>query len=645
MSNLNLLTKDWTTDKDGNTFAYGTKWKPVQPFRGRFFPRPRYDIEMIMYKSLRGLPVPKGFVIPPGKVDAKHHYMEFVREMFDYEDSIWKYEWNPYAVRMLDAKLDNNYLMVAGHQRSGKSEFVGLWSVTNFLFDPFNTKCLLTSLTLKSARGKIWAKVTECWQQACRHYAKCYGIEITDGERYMPGKLLNSQGIIKYLDNGVETEQAGIELVPGNVESARDSAEKIQGYHRNRMFAGLDELASLDHGLMRTIQTNIFTDKNADITGVFNPDSYFDPAGVASEPFPGGWASLAKDAMEWRNKYGLTIRLCGSSSPNLAEDGNKYPYLLSREEYDTQKIALGERSKDFCKMYEAIWSAEGSAESIYSEHEIMDYKGMQKIEREWIEPPVRCAFLDPSFAMDGDSSIAAFGICGQARIDGETKKILCQDGPVVRLDADIDVKKGKPEQIVAKFIKECRDREIHPKMAGLDVTGSQLYNLLARDWSPDLLQVNFGEAPSDIPISRTDPTPAKDKFTRKVSEIWYLGKALLRSGQLKGLTEDVVSEMVKRNYETVSNGKIQVEPKDKMKARSLKSPDRADALLGLAYLCRERLGLLAKEMPKRDSGKFGWWKPGQMGPLSPTKKKTDLNSCLRPGIVFGSPDGKALWKK
>ena len=79
-----------------------------------------------------------------------------------------------------------------------------------------------------------------------------------------------------------------------------------------------------------------------------------------------------------------------------------------------------------------------------------------------------------------------------------------------------------------------------------------------------------------------------------MSEIWFVGKELIRSGQIRNLDPDTVQEMTSRTYEE-KNGKVQVEPKVKMKLRTKKSPDRSDALFCCIHLARLRFGLASTE--------------------------------------------------
>jgi hypothetical protein len=100
--------------------------------------------------------------------------------------------------------------------------------------------------------------------------------------------------------------------------------------------------------------------------------------------------------------------------------------------------------------------------------------------------------------------------------------------------------------------------------------------------------------------SGTDPRPANEVYINSVSEIWFSGAEYLRSGQLRGIKPALARELTARTYETKARGKVQVEPKVKMKLRTNQSPDLADAALLNLYLCRKRLGMASKARAKAD---------------------------------------------
>ena len=54
-------------------------------------------------------------------------------------------------------------------------------------------------------------------------------------------------------------------------------------------------------------------------------------------------------------------------------------------------------------------------------------------------------------------------------------------------------------------------------------------------------------------------------------------------------------QLTNRKTEWAENGKLRVQPKEKMKAEGLKSPDRADALLGCIVCGPEMGGAMTSE--------------------------------------------------
>lgn len=65
-----------------------------------------------------------------------------------------KFIWNEWNLRMLKYACAHNYLAIAGCSGFGKSEFAAVWAIINFLCDPANTLCILTSVTMGASRKK-----------------------------------------------------------------------------------------------------------------------------------------------------------------------------------------------------------------------------------------------------------------------------------------------------------------------------------------------------------------------------------------------------------------------------------------------------------------------------------------------------------
>ena len=145
--------------------------------------------------------------------------------------------------------------------------------------------------------------------------------------------------------------------------------------------------------------------------------------------------------------------------------------------------------------------------------------------------------------------------------------------------------------MVQQFMDLCVGRHIHADHAAMDATGAGrvLHDIIAEKWSPMVLAVQFGGAPSERPVGMGNQT-AKDLYDRRVSELWHVGIEYIRAGQIRNLTFELANEMKARHYEHTKTGglRIKVESKTDMKSRVGFSPDIADSYMILLELARTR---------------------------------------------------------
>jgi hypothetical protein len=232
--------------------------------------------------------------------------------------------------------------------------------------------------------------------------------------------------------------------------------------------------------------------------------------------------------------------------------------------------------------------------------------GADKPVTTWIDRPQLVAGLDPSFSHGGDKAILVIGKVGKAvnPSTGEIQTVFERVETIV-LDNDItDTSISKDEWIIKLVKPKLLQYGIKPQDLAIDTTGggASFSSLVRRDIGTGFLDVIFNSSPSDMRFSASDKRTGKERFVNMVSEIWYVGKELIRSGQLRNLDPDTVTEMCARTYDDKA-GKVQVEPKDKMKKRTggKKSPDRSDALFLAIFLARSRHGLSSTEKAAKRS--------------------------------------------
>ncbi len=118
------------------------------------------------------------------------------------------------------------------------------------------------------------------------------------------------------------------------------------------------------------------------------------------------------------------------------------------------------------------------------------------------------------------------------------------------------------------------------------------------------MRVTFGGRASDKRVSMNSQLTGEELYMNRVSELWFVGKELMRTKQIYGITSDLAQEMCSRNYDMIKTGslKVKIESKPEFKARFGRSPDLADAAFLALDCARQRLGLVAIDPPKEGEG-------------------------------------------
>jgi hypothetical protein len=433
---------------------------------------------------------------------------------------------------------------------------------------------LVMSTTLKDSRKRIWGSVREYWQAAPP----------------MPGKLVDSMGLIRYDDGeGGTSDKCGITLIAAEKKKDKEAVGKLIGFKNKRVIVIADEMPELSESILEASASNLSgAPELFQFIGIGNPASRFDAFGVFAKP-AGGWQSANPMDEEWDSVWGKCIRFDGTKSPNIIAGKVLYPWILTQEKVDEGARQFGENSLAFYRMFRGYWAPTGDEDNIYSETEIVASEADQ--EAIWMEEPLTVAALDPAFTNGGDRAVLYFGKYGKSR-DG-LPTLSLSHYKLLRDDVS-NKKQTRSEQIVQQFREECECEGVLPENAAFDSSGAggpfgDVVNML---WSRDILRVQFGGKASDMPVSLVDATPGSERYYNRVSELWFSGKELMRTRQLKGVNIELAKELCARKYKTIKGTslRMQVEPKEDMKARTGQSPDIADAAAILIELCRQKYG-------------------------------------------------------
>lgn len=515
------------------------------------------------------------------------HFKRIVEILWGPNNKAKQWEWNPWAEKALEAchfhpitGARYPHVGLSGCGSSGKTAILALHILVNWMCDPINTLCMVTSTDLAAAKKRVWGEIIQFWQAA---------------QSAMPGKLVESKGIIITVNpktGNKLSDKSGISLIAGEKRKEREAIGKIIGAKNKRVFMGADELPELTEAILEASMSNLATNPTFQLLAAGNFKNRHDAFGQFVEPLD-GYDSINVETENWLTKQGHCVRFDGLKSPNILSGENIWKGIYGSKQLAAHRKDLGENTAGFWRMCRSFEAPLGLDNCIYSESDFAAGKAREY--PIWRGDSVKVSGLDPSFTNGGDRTVQWFGRFGA---DTTGKNVLCLYKKML-LREDVRIKeKTRNFQIAEQFRDNCIAEGVTPRHAAVDATaaGGVFCDIVNELWSREVLRVDFSGSPSDLLVSTTSPKTAKDSYDRRVTELWYVGLEFMKHGQLKGITDELSREMKARHYETVKGAeglKMRVETKADMKERLGFSPDEADAFFVMLDLCRQRLGFLS----------------------------------------------------
>ena len=485
--------------------------------------------------------------------------------------------WHPWADRMLEEACKHKYLAISGAASSGKTAFAAIWALVSWLCDPVYTMVLVTSTSLKESRKRIWGAIREYYM----------------APQCLPGKLVDSVGIIRLrpedAGGAAVSDRCGITLIPGEKKKEKEAIGKLIGMKNQRVIMIADELPELSEAIIQAGYSNLSSNPHFQLMALGNFNSMYDAFGQFAKP-KDGYSSINAEMDGWETERGYCLRFDGLKSPNFAQDKDVWPIYGRKQLKEHQKI--GSTTAAFWRMCRSFPCPAGEEFTIYSEADLI--RGQVDQRAQWRSGYTNVAFLDPAFTSGGDRAVVYFARYGAA-LSG---KMTIEFTEYLVLNEDVQKQdQSRNFQIAQQYKQCCLDRGVSVQNAGCDVSGPGIVfgEILAQIWSPRFYRVQFGGAPTTMPVGSDDPKPAAEVYYNRVSEIWHVGLDFVRGDQIRGLCPEAAKELKARRYDTVKQGtlKIRVEPKIEMKHRTGKSPDIGDSACGVIDLCRNRFGAVA----------------------------------------------------
>lgn len=518
---------------------------------------------------------------------AWKHFCNAVDLIWNYKGSPTPFIWHPWAITMIQDAFKHKRYAVSSGGSGGKTEVFAVYALVWWLSNPFANVVLVNTTTLKDADGRIWGSITKYFSGMVAR---------------PPGKLISSAHAIKTVDpkTGQTLDKFGIRLFACEKSKEAESSRAIRGQKHGdggKIIVIMDEAAELGVAIRNAFEENLTQNPNCQIIALANANSPFDNFGEMCKPKDGGWEKYDPEWDEWEGEGAFVRRINIETSPNIITGRIIYPFLMTREMLAEKREKLGMTSRAYHRGVLGSFLLDGDDETIYSPGEILRIPS----ECVWQGVPTRVAGFDIAHTVGGDKSVLTIGSVGMC-VDGK-KRLKFEKH--IYLNEDVTNKNvDRTTQMVTKLKEACISEGVTLENLAIDSSaggGKTFADAIWSQWGNRFLRVDFGGKASDRPVSAADREKSSVRYSNKVSELWGVGKELIRCDQLRGITKEMAEDMTARRYKDNKaqdgGSRIKVESKVDMKKRIGRSPDEADSAFILVDLCRERHGLSSIDKP------------------------------------------------
>jgi hypothetical protein len=322
-----------------------------------------------------------------------------------------------------------------------------------------------------------------------------------------------------------------------------DDPDRFQGHHAEHLLLVMDEAPGVDPKIYEAAQ-GILTSRGAKALLIGNPTS-------ASGPFFDCFS----------NKLWTTFHISCYDSPAI-RDPEAYPTLTTQKWIDERKEEWGEHSPMFQSRVKGEFPLEG-------EDTLIPLNWCEKAVQRWHRnADVKRITEHIYLGLD----VARYG----------TNKTVLTEFLPPRVISMKKIQKKSTTEAVNLVIQAAISAGAKLQQVTVDDTGvgGGVTDRL-RDLKYPVIPINFSQKPGD---------PFHFRYIR--DEIFWNLRELFRSDEIEiPPNDDLIAQLSSIKYKVnARSGKIEIETKDDMKKRGLKSPDETDSLAIAVYGARRSKG-------------------------------------------------------
>ena len=381
---------------------------------------------------------------------------------------------------------------------------------------------------------------------------------------------------------------------------------KLAGTKQTNIIFLADELQFMAETFIQS-WPNLFSNGNVKIIGSGNPKhDPDDQLGSAAEPKE-GWASVGepKETTCWPTRHmgGMCVNLVGTDSPNFkaAAKGLREPYPKLVGPSFAERIAhdWGSDSPEYYSQVKGVMRIDMAVKRVITRMLCREHGAQGSVV--WSgKPTTKVLGLDPSYG-GSDACVEVILEWGED-VTGET---VIRVASWRKIKLNISLNKSIEDQIADAVFEDCEREGIQYTNAFYDPYGKGTIGYAFSRRFPQgrcPIPVDSGGKPTTRPVrlglfvDQSDNygqvvkrlKRCDEHYSKFVSEAWFSVRYVIEAGQMRELPDSMMLEGCGRKYDTVAGNKIEVEPKDDMKERGLKSPNQFDALAVALEGARQR---------------------------------------------------------
>lgn len=542
---------------------------------------------------------------PEGGLGLAEHVERFAK--LAWKDSNW-HRWS----KMIKEEIcKGGMIALFGPASSGKTGTVSMVMLSLYwaLSEQFTGLCSTT--TLEKLDLRVWGEIKMRFRQARERYP------------WLPGNMIDS---MRRITSDPKDSADGRDFRNGILGVACNRGGEWQGLGdysgiKNKfVFLAADECHVMQPGFLQGT-ANLESNQNETglgFTGLYlgNLIDLETPLGEAAEPAC-GWDALpdSDTSRVYKTKFfnGRAIQLVGRDSPNIPTE--KYAGLISQRFLDKLKHDFGEGSPMYIAQAGGTIPRSSLSNRVITKEVCRKFNAFDPVV--WGPGKLTKLYpMDVSYTTShGDRTVGAPIAFGQD-IEGKLR-LAFLDRPKIYSFKTLNG--GTVEEAIAWQVKEELSRwEIPESNFFYDGTGRSSFTAAAmRILGTAIQPVEFGGKASTRPNfigrkysegpDRGDLLPCCEIFFNFVTELWFATRYLVEADQMRALPEDTAKDGYARLWKLVGANKMQVEPKEEMKARINRSPDLYD-MFAVAVEGARRLGFVIGNDTSTPKPRTSWLK-------------------------------------